>query len=44
MRYELNFYTYVGESESIRKIFFNVVLLAALFIVHYGTCDPLGVI
>jgi hypothetical protein len=44
VRYELKFYTYVGESGSIRKIFFNVVLLAVLLIVHDGTCGPLGVL
>jgi hypothetical protein len=45
VRYELNFYTYVSQSGTIGKIFFfNVVVLAVLRIVHYGTCGPLGVL
>jgi hypothetical protein len=42
--YELKFYTNVGESGSNRKIFFNVVVLAALLIVNVGPCGPLGVL
>ena len=33
----------MGESGSDRKIYFNVIVLAVLLVVHVGTCGLVGV-